>query len=423
MRILFVNERASAQGGVESNVIDSARGLVARGHVVALAHEDRAPDETFRDVFATLFPLAPHLMVPHLGRPHLASHIRKHLSHDDLAPRLLAACDAFEADVVYLHKTENASVLATERLHTPTVRMVHDHDLTCQRRHRYLPITHTLCTRPAHPIGCLRCGGLFERRRGAPFGLGWRPLSARFADLAATRRMARTLVASHAMAEELVANGIPRTHIRIVPLGVPDTPTDARPEPDQREAEQRDPQAPPRILFLGQILRTKGIDLLLEALHRCRAPWQLHIVGTGPQERELRALTRHLGLSHAVSWHGRLTPAEVAATTSAMDLVAVPSRWAEPFGRGGLEAMRAGLPVVGFDVGGIPDWLDDGRTGLLAPAGDIDALSRALDALLGDAELRQQLGRAGRRSFLAQFTMDAYLDRLETTLLDVVEEN
>lgn len=387
MRILFVNARASAQGGIEANVRDSARALAARGHAVALAHEDSQPDPAFRAAFEALFPL---------GR----------------APRvaLAAAARAFRPGVVYLHKVEDASRLGLQDLGAPLVRMVHDHDLYCQRRHRYELLTGDVCTRPASLVGCVRCGALVERRRGGPLGLGWRPIWERLSDLAATRRMDRVLVASRAMAAELDRNRIPPDRVRLVPLGVPWA------DPPARRADRRPPL---RALFVGQVLRTKGLDLLLRALARCRPPWRLSVVGTGPQEAEFRGVARDLGIADAVAWHGRLAPEDVTRTMAAADILVVPSYWPEPFGLVGVEGMRAGLPVVGFEAGGIPDWLEHGVTGLLVPPADVAALAEALDRLFADPDARRRFGDAGRAAFEARFTEDRYVERLLGALEEV----
>lgn len=389
MRILYVSTFASAKGGIEANVLDTARGLAALGHEVALAHADPAPEEPFRAAFGALYALG-----------------------TNAAAGLRAAVAAFRPSLVYLHKTEDAGALGLEGIGRPTVRMVHDHDLYCQRRHRYLPGNLEVCTRPAELLGCLRCGGFVERRRDAPLGLGWRPVTARLRDLAATRRMSRVLVASRFMADELARNAIPEDIVRVVPLGVPDAgpPT---PVPDGPE--------PPLVLYLGQILRTKGLDLLIRALATRRVPWRLAVVGDGPQAREFRALAERLGLVDRIEWRGRLAPEEVAAVLREAAIVAVPSRWPEPFGLVGLEAMRAARPVAAFASGAIPEWLADDETGLLAPAGDTAALGDALGRLLVDPGLRARLGTAARAAFLDRFTMARYLCTLVATLREAVE--
>ena len=97
-------------------------------------------------------------------------------------------------------------------------------------------------------------------------------------------------------------------------------------------------------------------------------------------------------------------------------LVVVPSRWPEPFGMIGLEAMHYGRPVVAFRVGGIPDWLEHGVTGLLAPEQDTRALAQAIDQLLADPQLCAKFGAAAQSCVREKFSFDRYLDRLEMLL-------
>jgi type III pantothenate kinase len=94
----------------------------------------------------------------------------------------------------------------------------------------------------------------------------------------------------------------------------------------------------------------------------------------------------------------------------------VPSRWPEPFGMVGPEAMARGRPVIGFAAGGIPDWLDDGVTGLLVPPGDIGGLTRAMDRLLGDPALTAAMGRAAAARVDRELTHRSYIDALKRSL-------
>jgi len=92
-------------------------------------------------------------------------------------------------------------------------------------------------------------------------------------------------------------------------------------------------------------------------------------------------------------------------------VVACPSR-REGFGVACLEAMAAGRPVVASSVGGLRDLVVDGETGLLVPPGDVAALRAALEQLLGDAGLRERLGRAARERVLAEFTWKRYAEHI-----------
>ena len=119
-------------------------------------------------------------------------------------------------------------------------------------------------------------------------------------------------------------------------------------------------------------------------------------------ERTLRAQAAPLG--DAVVFTGFLPPREVARLYAGAAAVVVPSVWAEPSGLVVIEAMSCAACVIASRVGGIPELIDDGRTGLLVPAEGIAALAQALCRVAADAPLRQRLGRAARDSVLARHT-------------------
>lgn len=388
MRILFVNRSARFQGGIEADVHVAAGGLAARGHECHLLAFDPDVDPAYTAPFASA-----------------------HIAPSDEARALAARVDAVTPALVYLHKVEDASVLGLHALmapphRVPVVRFVHDHDLYCMRRHRYLPITLDVCTRPADLLGCLRCGGFFERSRDGLLPLRWRPVTARLQDLAATRALTRVLVASRFMAEELRRNDVPERLVRVVPLGVPDS---AVPPPATSRG---------RVAFVGQLLRTKGVDLLLRALAETPSETTLDVVGDGAQQAELRELAECLGVGGRVAWHGRLDAAQVTRVLGSAAIVAFPSRWPEPFGLVGLEAMRASRPVVAFDVGGVREWLEHGRTGLVVPPGDTLGFARALRRLVRNPAEAHAMGNLGRASYERTFHLDRYLDRLERHLVE-----
>lgn len=390
MQILFVNRSARYQGGIEADVRTAAEGLGARGHACDLLALDPDVDAQYGAPFR---------------RVEVAA---------DPAGTLARLAPGY--DLVYLHKVEDASTLGLERLPVPVVRFVHDHDLYCMRRHRYLPFTHELCTRPADVLGCLRCGGFVERSRAGALPVAWRPVTARLRDLAATRRLRRVLVASRFMATELARNGVPEATVRVLPLGVPD-------------ADLPPPPSAGRLVYVGQVLRTKGLDLLLQALaihaaHADPAPpaVTLDVVGDGAQRAEFQALSERLGVAPRVTWHGRLQAQGVAAVVARAAVVVVPSRWPEPFGLVGIEAMRAGRPVVAFDVGGIGEWLEHERTGLLVAPGSPGALAAALGRLTGAPQEARSMGNMGRAAYERHFHLDHYLDRLERQLVEAARE-
>jgi len=157
-----------------------------------------------------------------------------------------------------------------------------------------------------------------------------------------------------------------------------------------------------RLLFVGRLNRQKGIEHLLRGLVEMRHRTHLDIVGSGPDEAELRALAAQLGVGDRVHWHGSLPqPALVEYYRRASALV-VPSR-DEGLGLVAVEALLCETPVVASDSGGVTDIVRHEATGLLVPPGAPAAIAAAVDALLDRPDRGAALGQAGRLPVLANF--------------------
>ena len=172
---------------------------------------------------------------------------------------------------------------------------------------------------------------------------------------------------------------------------------------------------------VGAVIPRKGIADLVRAWRRVldvHADARLLVVGDEPQGHAdaLRALADRLGLGGTIVWAGRR--ADVPAILAALDVFVLASHQ-EPFGLAAAEAMAAGLPVVATAVGGLPECIADGETGLLVPPADERALAAALLALLGDAPRRQGLGAAGRSRVAARFAAEIQVPRIEAVLARV----
>ncbi len=163
----------------------------------------------------------------------------------------------------------------------------------------------------------------------------------------------------------------------------------------------------------------KGLSTLLEAMADMSASTgsdscQLLIVGDGPARSGLHALSRKLGIAPWVRFAGERH--DVARVLSLMDVFVLPSRH-EGFGIAILEAMAAGLPVVATNVGGIPEIVVDGETGLLVPPGDAPALANAIRYLLTHPAQAEAFGARGRRRARETFSIDAVVKEHERLYL------
>ncbi len=180
-----------------------------------------------------------------------------------------------------------------------------------------------------------------------------------------------------------------------------------------RGAEPVPPPSEPLLVCVGRLVPIKGHDVLLRALAAAREripALTLEIVGDGPLRERLEQLAGELGIAEAVTFSGWLSPVTSAYERAAFAVV--PSL-GEGFGMVALEAAERGRAVVASAVGGLPEIVEDGRTGLLVAPGDAQALARALVELAGDPERREQMGADARGRALAEFSLDRCADRID----------
>lgn len=156
------------------------------------------------------------------------------------------------------------------------------------------------------------------------------------------------------------------------------------------------------VLYVGQLVPRKGVDVLLRALAETRAgSWRLNVVGTGPGEEEYRALAGELGIAKRVHWRGMLPNAEVRHLMQAADMLVLPSRH-DGWGAVANEALACGTPVVVSDRCGASDLVRDENAGRVVAAGSVPSLAEALDAMIAkgpvDAARRAELREWARRA-------------------------
>jgi glycogen(starch) synthase len=159
------------------------------------------------------------------------------------------------------------------------------------------------------------------------------------------------------------------------------------------------PFDPPRILCLGRLVPEKGFDLAVAAVaalgDRTPRP-ELVVAGDGPERAALEAAVAARGLSGRTAFTGWIAPGAVPPLVNQCTLVVIPSR-EESFGLVAVEAGRMARPVVAAAVGGLPEVVRSGRTGLLVPGGDSGALARGIGEILDHPDVARRLGAAGRR--------------------------
>ncbi|HYA10652.1 MAG TPA: glycosyltransferase family 4 protein [Thermoplasmata archaeon] len=379
-----------APGGVERHVAEIAARLGARGHEV-----DVYTSELYREYPWQKLPAdVPREEVQPFGAVHrLAAWSLPGEAHYTFFRGLDRALEQRRPEVLHVHTYGTHQVTVASRF----------------RRHVGTPF---VLTAHYHPPWSIE-GGWWRRRLR---GFYDRVLASGVLEGAA-----RIIVQTPEEEELLGGLGIDLPPVAIVPPGytpLPDPPPG--PSPFRREFGIDGPF----LLFVGRLASNKGLLPLLEAfapLARRDPLATLVLLGEdGGMARQVDVKARALGVSERVRRIGHVPDDRLlaAAYHDARALV-LPSDY-EAFGLVLLEAMGQGTPVIASRVGGIPEIVDDGRTGLLVPPGAPGALGEAIARLWDDPELGRRMGEAGRTTVVPRYTWEAVAGELERLYREVV---
>lgn len=309
-------------------------------------------------------------------------------------------------EVILIHKCSRVAWLKALTKHFPTAVLVHDHDYYCPRRHKYFPFRRINCHLPLNAGYCSVCSGFIEKRDK---GFGFIDIASKVALLDAVRGADLSLVLSDYMRRNLLMNGFRKAAIHLMV-----------PYQEVYEVQKAIPQKPARLLYVGQLIRGKGVDLLLQAFAKVKAPCILKILGRGNDDIFLQNLAKELGIEKRLEFCGWTD--DVASEYAASDVVIVPSRWQEPFGLVGIEAFAHAKAVIAFNVGGISQWLKHRVNGILVKEKDVVKLAKAIDKLLADPALAQSYGQAGRQMVQSQYSYEKYLASFVEPLLALAKK-
>lgn len=200
------------------------------------------------------------------------------------------------------------------------------------------------------------------------------------------------------------------------------------PQPFLEAATARAPRRDKmRLLYVGGLMAHKGVHTAIEALGLLQQQGQtdglhLTIVGGGHPDYEtyLKQRVNELDLGERVTFYGRVPRAAIADLLSGFDVFLFTSVWEEPIARTVMEAMAAGLAVIGTAVGGQREMLEDGMNALVFPPENAAELAERILQLQRDPTLYTRLAEAGRRTVLERFTLDRMVDEMEAWLEEIV---
>jgi glycosyltransferase involved in cell wall biosynthesis len=215
-------------------------------------------------------------------------------------------------------------------------------------------------------------------------------------------RLGQVVVPSRALADYLLSHGFPSRRTRVIPYGI-----------DVRRDAPRAPQEHFTVATSAYLIPRKGVDVLVAAAALAESQPRVEIYGDGPLRRELEDDAAVRGID--ARFHGDV--ADVRERIEHADVFVLPTR-GDNLPVAILEAMAGALPVVASRVGGIPELVAHGETGLLVDPDDPAALAAALDELAGDRERREQMARRGAERATEHFEAGV----VARAIVDVYEE-
>lgn len=388
MRILLVNKFHYRKGGAETYYLTVGSELERMGHEVAyfsMRHPDNLPCE-WDKYFVT------QREYNNVKNPLKAARDGMALIYSPEAKRnFQALCEEFRPDVVHLnnvHRQITLSILDAPYLRenkVPVFYTAHDYVTVCPG---YLMLDGDgrvcdACLEDGRYRHCIE--GRCVKGSRAKSALAAMEASFNRAHKS-NRRIDRVIAPSRFMRSKLIEGGWPEDKVVFLQNFADDAILDRAANAGADATDRENPY----LLFFGRLSVEKGIDTLLRAfdaaLPSLPQNMRLVVVGDGPDAADLKALASSLGCASRIEFAGYQTGGALQAYVERASLAIASSRWRENMPYSIVEALAAGTPVIGTDIGGIPELVDEGKTGFICEPGDVssmaDAISRGTSAFL-----------------------------------------
>jgi glycosyltransferase involved in cell wall biosynthesis len=311
--------------------------------------------------------------------------------------------DQSKCKLLHIHDQE---FLAQLRGECPAVYTLHNHSTYCPSGTKYLADRQQHCDRLMHPLGCAwghLVDGCGSRKPNNIIQDWWNADN----PLSQLKQLKITVIAnSNYVRGQIIRAGIPHHRVVTLHCGVQAPSYPATPLSQDIHQQQR-------ILFVGRIVPYKGIEWLIKALAQTDRRIHLDIAGDGWGRPSMEKLAAQMGLSDRLTWHGWCQGDKLEQLYQQSLAVVFPSLWPEPAGLVTLEAYARYRPVIAAAVGGIPEYVQNGQTGILVPPHDISQLADAINTLASNYLQTRTMGEQGQAWFQQEFTLNVHIQRLK----------
>ena len=390
MKILMINDYASGIGGDLTYILNLKEALEKRNNVVKILSSDiRFAGKHFGDYEFRSF------SNNSIGKA--LYYIFNPFSYFKLSEVL----KEFKPDIIHLHNIFH-QVSPSILLHlknTPTVMTIHSCELICPNVLMLFPLKSRNICKTGFGKNCLKCIGIKYYYHKFKFAIYKRLL-----------RNVDTFISVSKFVQDIL-NKVGYKTIQTIYNGI-------------KLLEYSRMGKENNLLYIGRLSREKGIEYLLKAMPLIikKIPMvHLDIVGDGNEKYKLEILSKKLKLEKNVTFIGSVLYNKVEEYYKKANIVIVSSILPDAFPLIGLEAMNMGRPVIGTQVGGIPEWLDDGKTGFLVEPGNSEQIAEKVMKLLSNRKFLEQMGKNARKK-AEQFSIDKHVIQIENIYKDIIQK-
>jgi len=390
VKILMINDYGSKVGGDLTYVLNLKAALEKRNHIVKLLSSDIILwDKHFGDYKFRSF------------RHDSVSRALYYIFNPFSLLKLREALGDFKPDIIHIHNIYyqvSPSILALLKKY-PTVMTTHSYELVCPKNFMHSPLELKNLDKTSLGDNCCNHTGVeyyYYKFRSVVY-----------------KRLCRNIdifVSVSNYVERVLKNGSKKT-IQVIHNGI-------------KLLEYSKMGSGENLLYVGRLSREKGIEYLLKAMPlitKAMPRAHLYIAGDGDQQYKLEDLSKELNITKSVTFLGPVPFKEIKNHYNKANILIVPSLWKEPFGLVGPEAMSVGRPVVASNVGGIPEWLDDGVNGFLVEPGNSKQIAEKVIRLFSDRKLLEKMGENARKK-AEQFSIEKHVIKIENIYEKLVDK-